>query len=124
MDIVTCAGRDHGDVVIGAQPFGQMAAMRLGAAREVGAVAVDHEGKLHGSGDVSDAAARGTGAMRSTSRRSSAFWMASSCTHAASTWFMRCCRTKLSWVYSKSHRSAGISSRRLMPPMTDAASWP
>ncbi len=87
----------------GRETFREFAAVRLGAARDVGTVPLDDERELHlGSSD-----------RRRISRRSRAVSSASSCTHANSTWLVRRWRSKLSRLYSYNQRKTGMRMWRL-----------
>ena len=77
-------------------------AVRFGSAGDVGAVSLDDERELHCADESADVLPQ-----RARSRA------ASSCTQANSTSLTRRWRSKLSRLYSKSHRSTGISTRRL-----------
>ena len=94
------------------QPLRQIAAVRLGAAGDVGAVSLNDEGELHRAGGSERRLQRLAGGA--------AFSMASSCTQANSTSFTRRCRSKLSRLYSNSQRSIGIITRRLTKMKSDA----
>jgi hypothetical protein len=105
-DVVACARGQHRDVVAWRQALRDLATVRFGAARDVGAVSLNDEGEPHCS-EWSEAEAR----ERCNSCRSRAVSTASSCTTANSTWLTRRCRSKLSRLYSKNHRKGGIRTR-------------
>ncbi len=101
-DVVARAGREDGDVVTEGETLSKLTAVHLGAARDAGAVALNDERELH---------VRSRGSRRPepvdacressrTSLRSRVVSIASSCTHANSTWFTRRCRSKLSRLNS------------------------
>ena len=49
-DVVAGAGGEDGDVVPWSEPLGEVAAVQLGAAGDVGAVSLNDEGELHRGG--------------------------------------------------------------------------
>src|SRR6185436_12919305 len=113
------AGREHGDLVPVGEPLRELAAVVLGSACDVRAVALDDEGELQvrrRSGEEAVGVLDGCWIWR----RSRAFSAANSWTQANITRLTRRCRSKLSRLYSNSQRNIGIRMRRLTNRIREA----
>src|SRR5262245_30182846 len=114
-DVIAGAGGEDGDLVSCGEPAGDLPAVDFRSASDFGTVSLDDEGELHRPSKAPDSR---------ICFRSAAFSIASSWMQANSTWLTRRCRSKLSRLYSNSHRNIGIRTRRLKKSTTAAAPEP